>query len=144
MKRSIVLALGLCFAGSLLPMFPSDADAQVRFRRPYDGGYRLGYGFDNDGGAGGCRDYNCGSACYNGHTGEDFATPRGTVVRAAAAGRVVSRHNGCANTGYVGNTCGGRCGNYVQVEHDEGPRTSNPNCRPTVQLHLQHLPLPDH
>ena len=44
------------------------ASAQVRYRRPYAETYRLNYGFDNDGGAGGCDDYTCSSACYNGHT----------------------------------------------------------------------------
>src|SRR5690606_29309732 len=38
-------------------------------------------------------------------------------------GTVVARYNGCANTGYVGNPCGGRCGNYVQLQHSDGSRT---------------------
>ena len=99
------------------------ASAQVFYRRPYAEGYRLNYGFDNNGGGGGCSDYDCGGACYDGHTGEDFGTPFGTTVLAAAAGTVISAHNGCANYGSVGNTCGGRCGNYVQLQHADGSRT---------------------
>ena len=100
----------------------SSAEAQVRFRRPYSPNYRLNYGFDNRSG-GGCTDYNCGGACYDGHTGMDFGTPRGTEIRAAQSGRVSATYNGCANTGYVGNPCGGRCGNYVAVTHSDGSRT---------------------
>ena len=99
------------------------ASAQVRYRRPYSGSYRLGYGYDNDSGGGGCQDYACGGACYNGHRGSDFATPLGTDVVAGAAGRVVSRHDGCATTGFLGSTCGGGCGNHVLLEHSNGSRT---------------------
>src|SRR5690606_24934802 len=59
----------------------------VRYARPYHGSYRLNYGFDHRGG-GGCTDYACGGACYDGHTGSDFGTPMGTTVVAAAAGVV--------------------------------------------------------
>ena len=107
----------------LLLLIAAPASAQVRFSRPFTGGYRLGYGFDNDGGRSGCTDYGCGRACYDGHTGEDFATPRGTEIRAGAAGTVESTFNGCANTGYVGNPCGGRCGNHVRIRHADGSST---------------------
>ncbi|WP_053234746.1 VCBS repeat domain-containing M23 family metallopeptidase [Sandaracinus amylolyticus] len=99
------------------------ASAQVRHRRPYAESYRLNYGFDNNGGGSGCSDYTCGGACYDGHTGSDFGTPFGTTVLASQSGRVIATHNGCANYGAVGNTCGGRCGNYVQIEHSDGSRS---------------------
>ncbi|MBO6938588.1 MAG: VCBS repeat domain-containing M23 family metallopeptidase [Deltaproteobacteria bacterium] len=102
---------------------PTLASAQTRFRRPYAESYRLNYGFDTNGSAGGCSDYNCGGACYNGHTGEDFGTPTGTQIRAGQAGTVIARNDGCNSTGYLGNTCGGRCGNYVQLRHADGSRT---------------------
>ncbi len=101
----------------LLAASPALAQS-VRYGRPYHGGYRLNYGFDHAGP--GCRDYACGGACYDGHTGSDFGTPLGTTIVAAADGVVTATHNGCANYGYVGNTCGGRCGNYVQIRHSDG------------------------
>ncbi|MCB9594865.1 MAG: VCBS repeat domain-containing M23 family metallopeptidase [Sandaracinaceae bacterium] len=108
---------------ALLLLAPSVASAQrVLLRRPYAESYRLNYGFDHDSG-GGCSDYACMGACYNGHTGSDFGAPLGTTVLAGAAGRVVARNDGCADYGGLGNTCGGRCGNYVQLEHADGTRT---------------------
>lgn len=98
------------------------SSAQVRHRRPFAASVNVNYGFDNNSG-GGCRDYNCGSRCYDGHSGTDFGVPVGTAVLAGADGVVVATNNGCANTGYVGNPCGGRCGNYVQLEHADGSRS---------------------
>jgi MYXO-CTERM domain-containing protein len=98
------------------------ASAQVRHRRPFAASISVNYHFDNNTG-GGCRDYNCGSRCYDGHSGTDFGIPVGTAVLAGADGVVVATNNGCANTGYVGNPCGGRCGNYVQLEHADGSRS---------------------
>ncbi|MFW6053718.1 MAG: peptidoglycan DD-metalloendopeptidase family protein, partial [Persicimonas sp.] len=100
----------------------SDAEA-VDLRRPYAESIALGYGFDNDGGAGGCTDYSCGGTCYDGHTGSDFPLPLGTNVLAGADGTVIATNNGCANYGSVGNTCGGRCGNYVKLRHADGDTT---------------------
>jgi len=115
MRAAAILALVL--------LAPQVADAQrTLLRRPYAESYRLNYGFDHNGG-GGCSDYDCGGACYNGHTGSDFGTPFGTTVLAGADGRVTARNDGCANYGSYGNTCGGRCGNYVQLEHADGSRT---------------------
>ncbi len=110
-------------AALLLVLSPALASAQTRYRRPYAESYRLGYGFDHNGTAAGCRDYDCGTACYDGHTGNDFATPFGTNVMAAAPGRVVATHDGCADYGSYGNTCGGRCGNHVRIEHADGTRS---------------------
>jgi hypothetical protein len=117
MKHPLAAAVGLAmFALTGAP------GAQVRHRRPFAPSVNVNYGFDNNSGSG-CRDYNCGSRCYDGHTGTDFGIPTGTLVLASADGVVVYTHNGCANTGYVGNPCGGRCGNYVQLEHADGSRT---------------------
>ncbi len=95
----------------------------VRHRRPFNGTYRITAGYDNNGSAGGCVDYGCGSRCYNTHTGTDYGLPVGTAIRASASGTVVARNDGCANYGYRGNTCGGRCGNYVKLRHDDGTHT---------------------
>lgn len=117
----IVRALLVAACAAVVSLAPSALHAQsVRYARPYVGGHRLNYGFDHDGGGGGCTDYACGGACYDGHTGSDFGTPFGTTVLAAASGTVSSTNDGCENYGYVGNTCGGRCGNYVQIRHDDG------------------------
>ncbi|MEZ4248529.1 MAG: peptidoglycan DD-metalloendopeptidase family protein [Polyangiales bacterium] len=119
-----VLLFGTPLFGVLVVLsVASSADAQTRLRRPYAEGYRLNYGFDNNGGAGGCSDYTCAGACYDGHTGSDFGTPIGTTVVAAQAGTVIATNNGCANYGGLGNTCGGRCGNYVQLRHADGSTT---------------------
>ncbi|MFO0714888.1 MAG: VCBS repeat domain-containing M23 family metallopeptidase [Sandaracinus sp.] len=113
--------LGALLLGATLLAAPRMVEAQsVRYARPYREGYRLNYGFDHDGGGGGCTDYACGGACYDGHTGSDFGCPFGTTVLAAASGTVSATNDGCENYGYVGNTCGGRCGNYVQIRHDDG------------------------
>lgn len=113
------LATALAFA---LVTLSSVVGAQVRHRRPMGPAPNVNYHFDNNS-AGGCRDYNCGGRCYDGHSGTDFGVARGTDVLAGAAGTVVGTNNGCANTGYVGNPCGGRCGNYVQLQHSDGSRS---------------------
>ena len=74
-RFALALAVSLALASS--------ASAQVRHRRPYAESYRLNYGFDNNGGASGCSDYTCGTACYDGHTGSDYGTPLGTTVVAS-------------------------------------------------------------
>jgi MYXO-CTERM domain-containing protein len=107
---------------SVMSMIALPVEAQ-RFRRPYSGDYALGYGYDHDGGGSGCRDFVCDGRCYNGHSGNDFRTPLGTTVVAAAAGRVVQTNDGCADYGYLGNTCGGGCGNMVRIEHSNGSRS---------------------
>lgn len=101
---------------------PGTVFAQLRHRRPVASAPDIRYGFDNNGG-GGCRDYNCGSRCYDGHSGTDIPIGVGTEVLASAGGTVTATNNGCANTGYVGNPCGGRCGNYVQLSHSDGSVT---------------------
>ncbi|MBL8603819.1 MAG: M23 family metallopeptidase [Myxococcales bacterium] len=97
--------------------------AQVRHRRPLNVAPNINYGFDNNGSSSGCRDYNCGSRCYNGHTGTDYPVGIGTTVVATADGTVTATNNGCANYGGLGNSCGGRCGNYVQITHSDGTST---------------------
>lgn len=96
--------------------------AALELARPYEAAHAVSYGYDNSSG-GGCTDYNCGSICYSGHGGSDFPLPLGTDVLAGEDGTVTATNNGCANYGYVGNTCGGRCGNYVQIQHANGDFT---------------------
>ena len=103
----------------LLLLLPSLAQAG-NLRRPFAPAVAVRYGFDNNGGGAGCTDYNCGGDCYDTHTGSDFPVGLGTAVLAADAGRVTQVNDGCANYGYYGNTCGGRCGNYVRIQHDDG------------------------
>lgn len=103
----------------LVPVAPR---AQVQHRRPLDPAPNIQYGYDNRAGNG-CTDYNCGTRCYDTHTGTDMPVGTGTPVLASAAGVVVGVTNGCANVGYRGNSCGGYCGNYVLLEHDDGTRT---------------------
>lgn len=51
----------------------------------------------------------------HGHNGIDFAAPVGTIIRASAAGKVISSiSNGGWNGGY---------GNYVIIAHDNGTQT---------------------
>ena len=124
MSRTRTEALLALAAFALTLGAAGGADAQsVRYSRPYSGGYGPSAYFDHRGG-GGCTDWACGGVCYDGHTGNDFAMPVGTPVLAAAAGRVVSTYNGCANYGYRGNPCGGRCGNHVVVQHSDGSRST--------------------
>ena len=113
------------FAGVvvLLSLQPSGDLNAVLLRRPFNENIGVNYGFDNYSGSP-CRDFQCGGVCYNGHGGTDFPLPFGTNIVAAADGQVVGRHNGCANVGYLGNTCGGRCGNYVILQHSDGSRTT--------------------
>ena len=113
MRAALVLVVGIFLA------WPSTASATL-FRRPFDTGHALGTGFDNDGGAGGCLDYECGGYCYNGHGGSDYPMPVGTAIVAGADGNVVTAVNGCATYGFLGNSCGDFCGNYVKIEHDDG------------------------
>jgi hypothetical protein len=106
----------------VVALVPASARAQVRHRRPLDPAPNINYGYDNRGG-GGCTDYNCGTRCYDGHTGTDMPVGLGTPVLASAAGTVIAVNNGCANYGSLGNTCGGRCGNYVQLQHADGTQS---------------------
>ncbi|MCA9517184.1 MAG: M23 family metallopeptidase, partial [Myxococcales bacterium] len=116
------LLLAVC-AGVVVVVSASDALA-VKHRRPFAPYIGLGYGFDNNFGAAGCLNYACaGSKCYDGHTGSDFPVGLGTEVLAGAPGVVVAVNQGCADYGYFGNPCGGRCGNYVRLQHADGTRT---------------------
>jgi hypothetical protein len=117
MRARLVAALLLAVVARSAP-----SRAQVRQRRPMAPAPDVRYGFDNNG-ATGCRDYNCGARCYDGHSGTDFSLVVGTAVLAGADGVVTATNNGCANVGSVGNTCGAGCGNYVQLQHSDGSRT---------------------
>lgn len=94
----------------------------AKFRRPFSASVGVNYGFDNNGG-GGCTDFACGGVCYDGHSGTDFPLGMGTAIVAPAAGRVTATYEGCSDWGGLGNTCGGRCGNYVQLDHQDGSVT---------------------
>ncbi len=96
--------------------------AALDLARPYEAAHAVSYGYDNSSAAG-CTDYECGSICYSGHGGSDFPLSFGTDVLAGADGTVSAVNNSCDNYGYLGNTCGGRCGNYVQMTHPNGDRT---------------------
>ncbi|MBI2388198.1 MAG: hypothetical protein HYV09_01165 [Deltaproteobacteria bacterium] len=101
--------------------------AAVKLRRPFTSATARNYGFDNNGGAGGCTDYACKGACYDTHSGTDFPIKLGLVlldlVLAAADGKVVAVVNACGDFGWAGNSCGGYCGNYVKIRHPDGSRT---------------------
>ena len=76
--------------------------------------------FDQNGGSGTKKDWNCGTKTYSGHKGTDFTGNgiRGRGVVAAADGVVDSTNDGCydQNTS-TGSTCGGGYGNYVKINH---------------------------
>ena len=95
----------------------------VKFRRPFNPAIKLGHGFDHNFSAAGCSDWNCGGTCYNTHSGSDFPMGVGNDVLAGAPGTVVQLNQGCADTGYYGNPCGGKCGNYVRIQHADGSRS---------------------
>jgi len=96
-----------------------DAWAQVKMRRPYAENIAFNYGFDNKAGSG-CQDWNCGTRCYDTHSGTDQPTPLGTNILATANAVVEATFNGCADYGSLGNTCGGRCGNHVRIKYPDG------------------------
>jgi len=79
--------------------------------------------FDNNGSAPGDLDYACGSRAYDRHQGTDIGVGRGTAVRAAAGGTVVSRMDGFGD-GYIGNYSDGfGFGNHVVIDHGDGDMT---------------------
>ena len=117
MRRTLPTVILLCWV-----LAPLDAHA-VRHRRPFHPSINLGHGFDNNYSAGGCVDWACGGTCYNTHSGSDFPIGVGHDVLAGAAGTVVQASQGCADWGYRGNPCGGKCGNYVRIQHADGSRT---------------------
>lgn len=114
------LLLSMILAVLLPLLVPAEAEA-VRFGRPFEGTFNMGSGFDNNGRAGTCTDYNCGGRCYDGHTGTDYPMPLGTRIVSPANGTVTGVvFAGCADYGSLGNTCGGRCGNHVALRWDDG------------------------
>ncbi len=78
--------------------------------------------FDQNGGSGTKKDWNCGTKTYSGHKGTDFTGSgiRGRSVVAAGDGVVDSTNDGCydQNTS-TGDTCGGGYGNYVKITHKD-------------------------
>ncbi len=110
--------------------------AAQTFRRPVacDGCIANWFYFDNDGGAAGDEDWNCGGSSYDGHRGSDFSLRGGNgaidgawQVVAAADGVVESAVDGfydrctsCPASG-ASSTCGlgfgGGFGNHVVVRH---------------------------
>lgn len=81
----------------------------------------------------GVRDFACGAATYDGHSGVDFrvlsaaATVPGVPVLAAADGVVKGRRDGVADLflrdNPAGNTKGRECGNGVVLDHGNGWET---------------------
>ncbi|MGM0555493.1 MAG: peptidoglycan DD-metalloendopeptidase family protein [Myxococcota bacterium] len=112
----LCVCVGICAAVALASF---DAGA-TDFRRPFEEAVGPNYGYDNNYGDSGCTDYNCGSRCYDGHSGTDFPLVVGTKVVAVADGTVTATNDGCDNYGGLGNTCGGRCGNYIKIQHADG------------------------
>ncbi len=54
------------------------------------------------------------------HYGIDIGNKRGTPIKAAASGTVIKIVNGCKE----GNSsCGGRYGNYIAIQHENGTKT---------------------
>lgn len=118
LRRSGALAASLSFV--LLALALASPAEAVKLRRPYNENIAFNYGFDNNYGSAGCTDYNCGSHCYDGHTGTDHAMGVGTNILAGEDGTVTATNNSCNNYGYIHNPCGGRCGNYVKIQHADG------------------------
>ncbi|MBN2695074.1 M23 family metallopeptidase, partial [bacterium] len=107
----------------LLLLIASVTIFAAKYRRPFANNIGVNYGFDNNYGSSGCKDFACGSVCYDGHGGTDFPLVVGTDILAPANGKVIATYNGCANYGGLGNTCGGRCGNYVKIDYGGGYTT---------------------
>ena len=118
MKR-VAMVVGI---GALAVLLPSSPAYAAKFRRPFSASIGVNYGYDNNGG-GGCTDFACGGVCYDGHSGTDFPLSMGTSVLAPAGGRVSATNEGCSDWGGLGSTCGGRCGNYVRIDHQDGTST---------------------
>jgi hypothetical protein len=114
MKRPLPLSALLLLAC----LTPAEAGA-VMLRHPLGTNPKsVNYGVDHGG-----KDYNCGSKYYSTHTGNDYSLPTGNQVVAAASGTVAQVIQGCADVGSLGNTCGGKCGNYVRITHSDGMQT---------------------
>ncbi len=115
-RRSRLAALASIAALSLT----AGAEAQTRFRRPYDSSAGITAGYDTNGAAAGCADYACRDNCYDNHTGTDFGVPMDTPIVAGAAGTVVTVTTGCPDIGYNCSPCGSQCGNHVRIRHADG------------------------
>lgn len=78
------------------------------------------YYYDNNRNAGWIASWKCNGETYDNHTGSDFPAACGTQILAGQHGYVFSRNDGCPNSGFFGNTCGGGYGNYVAIDHGYG------------------------
>lgn len=96
------------------PTLAPDADPRFRLPLASNPGYSAYY--DNNSSTS-LKDWKCGTATYDGHTGTDFKATLGTTVYAGATGTMATRSDGCADVGYIGSTCGGGYGNYIKLSH---------------------------
>ena len=119
--RGAALLVFVELLAAVLLAAPPAAAQDVRYRAPFYGSRRVSAYFDH---GGACTDWACGGNCYTGHTGSDFAFAVGTTVLAAAEGTVVEAFKGCDDYGYLGNPCGGYCGNHIMIDHFDGSRTT--------------------
>ncbi len=123
MFRFIAVLLTMLVVVGFVILDSRDAEA-LKLRRPFTAGIKLGGGFDNNWGSGNCKDYNCGSNCYSGHTGVDYPMGVGTALLAGETGTVTATFNGCADWGSINNTCGAYCGNHVEITHPDGQKST--------------------
>lgn len=98
----------------------SFADAgYVRFRLPLDSDSTNHYFYDHDTASTAWRNWFCqtgtsGYGSYDTHTGTDYPASRSTAIKAAAAGKILSKVDAYGDQG------GGTCGNYVWLNHGNG------------------------
>ncbi|WOO89464.1 lysozyme family protein [Mollicutes bacterium LVI A0078] len=59
----------------------------------------------------------CDYGCYSGHTGVDLVSTTDDKIYAVGNGVVINVETNCAQSGYLGNTCGYGFGNHVVIKH---------------------------
>ena len=111
---------------SLLLLAPSIANA-VKFRYPLTKPSTWTTYIDHNRSASGMIDWHGGKFTYNGHTGTDFARPKGSRIVAAADGRVIEVIDGmfddCRDHMIGKKPCEGPS-NRVRIRHSDGRETS--------------------